>query len=278
MPLFTKKKPAANKKIKSSKEKTISAQQTIPFERMFPDGTCRVGDGYYTQTIQFHDINYQLAKPEDQEAIYDEWCGLLNFFDSSIHFELTFFNTNTDLESFEKAVRLPLKNDGFDDVRTEYSTMLKSQLEKGNNGLTKTKYLTFGIEAPTIKSAKPKLYRIQADLINNFHRLGVSAQALDGKERLKLMHDMFHMGDTSKFFFDWKRLIPSGLDVKDFIAPTSFSFQSRTFTMGGLYGAMSFLNITAPELSDQLLKDFLDTDSGQIISLHIHSLDQNQAL
>ena len=98
-----------------------TAQQSIPFDRMFPDGICRVTGNYYTKTIQFQDINYQLAQQEDKTAIFEEWCGFLNFFDSSIHFELSFMNMLTDAESFEASIRIPMAHDGFDDVREEYS-------------------------------------------------------------------------------------------------------------------------------------------------------------
>ena len=246
---------------------------------MFPDGICRVTDRYYTKTIQFQDINYQLAQQEDKTAIFEEWCSFLNFFDSSIHFELSFMNMSTDADAFEKSIRIPYQNDGFDDVRAEYGMMLRQQLQKGNNGLTKTKYLTFGIEANSMKQAKPRLDHIEVDLMNNFHRLGVAAKLLDGKERLQLMHSMFHMGDQEKFRFDWKWLPKTGLSVKDYIAPTSFAFPgSRIFRMGKLYGAMSYLQITASDISDQLLKDFLDMDSSEIVTMHIQSVDQNKAI
>ena len=256
-----------------------TAQQSIPFQRMFPDGICRVTDSYYTKTIQFQDINYQLAQQEDKTAIFDEWCGFLNFFDSSIHFELSFMNMSTDAESFEKSVRIPFRKDDFNPIRAEYSQMLKKQLAQGNNGLTKTKYLTFGIDADSMKQAKPRLNHIENDLLNNFRRMGVVAQTLNGKERLQLMHSMVHMGDQDKFLFDWKWLVDSGLSVKDFIAPTSFAFQgSRTFQMGGIYGAMSYLAITASDLSDRMLADFLDMESSQIVTLHIQSVDQTAAI
>lgn len=256
-----------------------TAQQSIPFQRMFPDGICRVTDNYYTKTIQYQDINYQLAQQEDKTAIFEEWCSFLNFFDSSIHFELSFMNLATDTESFEKNVRIPYQKDGFDDVRQEYTQMLRQQLEKGNNGLTKSKFLTFGIEATSMKQAKPRLEHVQTDLLNNFHRLGVTAREMNGKERLRLMHAMFHMGDRDRFHFDWKWLPGSGLSVKDFIAPTSFAFPGgKTFQMGDMYGAMSFLAITASDLSDQLLKDFLDMESSEIVTLHIQSVDQNKAI
>ena len=256
-----------------------TAQQSIPFQRMFPDGICRVSDRYYTKTIQYQDINYQLAQQEDKTAIFEEWCSFLNFFDSSIHFELSFMNMATDAEVFEKNIRIPLRNDHFNSVRSEYSQMLKTQLAQGNNGLTKTKYITFGIEAESMREAKPRLDHVQTNLMNNFKRLGVVAKVLNGKDRLQLMHAMFHMGDNDRFYFDWNWLEGSGLSVKDFIAPTSFSFPGgRTFTMGSLHGAMSYLQITASDLSDQLLKDFLDMETSEIVTMHIQSVDQTAAI
>ena len=256
-----------------------TAQQSIPFQRMFPDGICRVTDSYYTKTIQFQDINYQLAQQEDKTAIFDEWCSFLNFFDSSVQFELSFMNMSTDAESFEKSIRIPFRKDNFNASRAEYSQILKKQLSQGNNGLTKTKYLTFGIEAESMRQAKPRLNHIENDLLNNFRRLGVMASTMNGKERLRLMHSMFNMGDNDKFFFDWKYLVESGLSVKDFIAPTAFAFKtSRTFQMGSIYGSMSYLQIIASDLSDRMLADFLDMESSQIVTMHIQSVDQTAAI
>ena len=167
----------------------------------------------------------------------------------------------------------------FNPVRAEYSQMLKKQLAQGNNGLTKTKYLTFGIEAESMRQAKPRLNHIENDLLNNFRRLGVIATTMNGKERLHLMHSMFHMGDNDKFFFDWKYLVESGLSVKDFIAPTAFAFKTnRTFQMGSIFGSMSYLAITASDLSDRMLADFLDMESTQIVTMHIQSVDQTAAI
>ena len=266
---------------KARRDRTVphSAQDSIPFDRMFPDGICRVGDNYYTKTIQFQDINYQLAMQEDQTAIFEEWCSFLNFFDSSIRFELSFMNMSTDAADFEKMIRIPFRKDAFNHIRSEFSSMLKKQLAQGNNGLTKTKYLTFGIEADSMKLAKPRLQHVETDLLNNFRRLGVRAKTLNGKERLHLMHSMFHMGDEDKFHFDWKWLVGSGMSVKDFVAPTCFAFpKSRVFQMGSLYGSMSYLQITASDLSDQMLKDFLEMESSQVITMHIQSVDQNKAI
>lgn len=256
-----------------------TAQQTIPFDRMFPDGICRVGLDYYTKSIQFQDINYQLAQQEDKTEIFEEWCSFLNFFDSSVKFQLSFNNMATDVSDFEKSIAISHKNDGFDDVRDEYSEMLLHQMEAGNNGLTKTKYLTFGIKAESMKTAKPRLIHIETDILNNFKRLGVRAKTLNGSERLELMHRQLHIGDDARFHFDWKYLVGSGLSVKDFIAPSSFAFPTgRYFQMGDLYGCMSFLSIDASDVSDRLLADFLSMESSQVVTMHIQSVDQNEAI
>ena len=256
-----------------------TAQQSIPFDRMFQDGICRIGQDYYTKTIQFQDINYQLALQEDKTEIFEEWCSFLNFFDSSVHFELSFMNMATDVEDFRGSIAIPHRRDGFNSVRDEYSSMLFHQMEAGNNGLTKTKYLTFGIHADSMKAAKPRIIHIETDLLNNFKRLGVQAKVLNGKERLALMHQQFHMGDREKFNFDWKYLVGSGLSVKDFIAPSSFHFMNgKKFRMGSLYGAMSFLSIDASDISDRMLADFLNMESSQIVTMHVQSVDQNEAI
>ena len=56
---------------------------------MYRDGICRVDDKKYTKTVQFYDINFQLAQTEDQEMIFGNYCDFLNYFDSSINVQLT---------------------------------------------------------------------------------------------------------------------------------------------------------------------------------------------
>ncbi|SFU95830.1 Type IV secretory pathway, VirB4 component [Butyrivibrio sp. M55] len=256
-----------------------TAQESIPFDRMFPDGICRVGKSFYTKTIQFQDINYQLAQQEDQTEIFEEWCSFLNFFDSSVHFQLSFLNLTTDVEKFEKKIAIKHRGDGYDRVRDEYSYMLFHQMQAGNNGLTKTKFLTFGIHANGMKEAKPRLAHIENDLLNNFKRIGAVAATLNGMERLELMHAQFHMGDDSKFFFDWNDFSKAGSSVKDAIAPSSFYFKNgRVFKMGSTYGCMSFLHITASDISDRMLADFLSMESSQIVTIHLQSVNQNEAI
>lgn len=262
------------------KDAPQTAQQSIPYKEIFKDGICRVNDRLYTKTIQFFDINYQLAQPDDKAQIFENYCDFLNYFDSTISVQLTFINQRANMQDFSKSIAIPPQGDEYDDIRREYADMLKNQLEKGNNGLSKRKYITFGIEADDLRSAKMRLERIETDIMNNFKTLGVQAVSLNGLERLELLHSQLHPSGQEKLKFSWSDLVKTGNSTKDFIAPTSFTFSKdgKTFRIGDYSGAVSFLQILAPELTDRLLADLLDLDDAVTVNLHIQSIDQAQAI
>ena len=257
-----------------------TAQQTIPYREIYKDGICRVNDKLYTKTIQFFDINYQLAQADDKAQIFENYCDFLNYFDSTISVQLTFINQRANMQDFSKSIAIPPQGDEYDDIRREYAEMLKNQLEKGNNGLAKRKYITFGIEADDLRTAKMRLERVETDVLNNFKTLGVQAVPLSGLERLELLHSQLHPSGQEKFKFAWSDLAKTGLSTKDFIAPTSFTFSKdgKTFRIGEYSGAMSFLQILAPELTDRMLAEFLDLDDAVTVNLHIQSIDQATAI
>jgi len=256
-----------------------TAQQSIPYREMFKDGVCRVTDRLYTKTVTFSDINYQLAQNEDKSAIFDSYCEFLNYFDSSISVQLTFINKRINVSEFQQSVDIPYKDDEFNSIRREYAEMLKNQLARGNNGLVKTKYITFGIEADSLKEAKPRLERVEADVIAGFKTLGVPARSLNGLERLEIIHSQLHPDGMEKLRFDWKDIVGTGTSTKDAIAPTSFDFRDgRTFRVSDYCGAASYVQILAPELTDRMLADFLDLESPVTVSLHIQSIDQAEAI
>ena len=258
--------------------KPHTAQQTIPYIQMFPDGICHVSGKRYSKTVAFEDINYQLAQADDKTAIFENWCDFLNYFDASVQVQLSFINQGGRGSEAESAIHIPAQDDAFNSIRSEYADMLKNQLAKGNNGLVKHKYITFSIEADSMNAAKSRLARIETDILNNFKVLGVSAHPMTGYDRLEMLHGIFHPeGEPFRFSWDW--LIPSGLTTKDFIAPSSFRFgEGRTFRMGKKIGAVSFLEILAPELNDRILSEILDLENGVIVNLHIRSIDQSEAI
>lgn len=266
------------KKAKRDGKIPISAQETIPYRQMVKSGICDVDGHYFTKQIEFFDINYQLAQPDDKNAIFENWCDFLNYFDSSIRFQLSFLNQKSDMEGIRKTVRIPEQADAHNGIRQEYAEMLLSQLAKGNNGLQKTKYITFGVEAENLKAARTRLERIEADILSNFKVLGVRAKPLNGYERLAILHRMLHPAGERRFAFSWDTIWKTGLSSKDYIAPDSFTFQGRYYKIGQTYGAASFLQILASELTDRMLADLLDLEHSGVVTLHIRSVDQSEAI
>jgi type IV secretory pathway VirB4 component len=266
-------------KYKDDGKKEMSAQQSVPYKRLYPDGICRVDEDFYSKSILFDDINYQLAENEDKSAIFDGWSSFLNYFDTSIEFQLSFLNITGNEKVFEDSITITPQEDDFNAIREEYSDMLLKQLAKGNNGIIKRKYLTFGIHAESYKKAKTRLERIETDIYNNFKKLGVRMESIDGKERLHLFRNMLFMDEKQVFNFEWNWLPVSGLSTKDFIVPSSFYFgDAKRFKTGDKFGAVSFMEIMAPELSDRVLADFLEIEGNQNVTMHIQSIDHSKAI
>ena len=260
-------------------EKPTTAQNTITFKKMFQDGICQVTSTFYTKMVEFFDINYDLLEIEDQGEILEEYSKLINYFDPSIKFELFLFNRQVNEQTLIEQFDIPLQGDEFDDIREEYTEMLKKQAAKGNNGIIKSKYLIFGIECKGFKEARAKLASIEADVIKNFLNLGTHARSLDGKERLRILHEYFNQDTMEPFRFSFKELSESGKSVKDYIAPPGFDFRYPSrFKAGKMYGSVHYLDIIAPRFNDELLKKLLDIDDNLTITMHMQTFDPVKAI
>lgn len=268
-------------KLKEKKNSNIpkTCQDTIVYKEIYKDGICRVTDTLYNKTLRFGDINYQLAQNEDKTAAFESWCDFYNYFDSSIFLQISCVSHYANAAEREKQIDIPLQGDEFDAIRDEYVTVLKTQLSKGNNGLVRDKYITFGIEADSIRTAKPRLERIETDIINKLKVMGVTADPLSGFERLKLLYQMMNENTEDPFVFNYDMVTRTGLSTKDFIAPTSFDFRDpRYFRMGKSIGAVSYIQILAPEIKDNFMSDLLSMDNSIAVNIHVQSMDQTKAI
>ena len=266
------------RKSKARKRGPQTAQQTIPYREMHKDGICRISEDYYTKTIEYEDINYAVASTEDQGIIFDAYCGFLNYFDATLPYQLSFINHRSRPES-RYSVNIPPQDDQYNSVRDEYTGMLKGQIAKSNNGIVRSKYITFGIHAAGIQTARPRLERVEANILSNYGKLGVQARSLSGKERLALLHSQLRPGSREPFRFSWDMIPKTGMGTKDLIAPDSFDFrQARLFRVGTTWGAASYMQIMASEFSDKLLAELLELDMEMTITMHIQTVDQSKAI
>ena len=151
-------------------------QNTIPYQAIFRDGVCQNSENFFSMTVQFFDANYSIAEFDEQNNIFSKYCDIINMFDSTVKFQLTFENQNRSMDKLIKAVQIPSQADSFNDIRKEYSDMLTDKLVKGSNGQSARKFLTFGIESTSHKAAYSKLMSIANDVIKGFKAFNVDAK------------------------------------------------------------------------------------------------------
>ena len=256
------------------KEVPTTAQKTITFQKMFKDGICQVTHHFYTRMVQFYDINYELLEVEDKAYILELYSKLINYFDPSVKFEVFLFNRRVNEQTLTEQFEIAMQNDIFDAIREEYTQMLKNQAAKGNNGVIKSKFFIFGVESNSFKEARNRLQNIERDVIKQLNSMGTGAVSLDGKERLRILHEYFNQDTMEPFRFSFKDLAESGKSVKDYIAPPGFDFRNANrFKTGSMYGCVSYLDMIAPKCDDELIKKLLDLDDNLTVSIHMHTED-----
>ena len=261
------------------KEVPTTAQKTITFQKMFKDGICQVTHHFYTRMVQFYDINYELLEVEDKAYILELYSKLINYFDPSVKFEVFLFNRRVNEQTLTEQFEIAMQNDVFDAIREEYTQMLKNQAAKGNNGVIKSKFFIFGIESNSFKEARNRLQNIERDVIKQLNSMGTGAVSLDGKERLRILHEYFNQDTMEPFRFSFKDLAESGKSVKDYIAPLGFDFRNANrFKTGSMYGCVSYLDMIAPKCDDELIKKLLDLDENLTVSIHMHTEDPVKAI
>lgn len=284
-PKIKKELEKAVRKAKVKGEIPESAQDTIPYKIPYEDGIFESSDGYFTQTIAFEDITYQLLDNDPKNILFERWCTLLNYFNPDIHFQFCYGNMEMDREEYAKDFVIPQQDDDFNIVRKEYSDMLVEQFAKGTNSLKKERYLTYGIYAKDYKNAKLKLSKISKQIEKYLHKFNSKSKVLNGYERLELLFRIFHPATKEKLMWNWDMPIRTGLSSKDFIAPSSFSFKSgpdlnatRYFRVGDRVGAVSYLKVYASDMEDRIIADMLAIDSNLWISIHADAMSRNEAL
>ena len=73
---------------------------------MYPDGLCKLDDHIWSKCIEFEDVNYQLAKPDDQTAIFEALCDMYNAHDASIGMQLSLVSRRMNREDFVKRIEI----------------------------------------------------------------------------------------------------------------------------------------------------------------------------
>ena len=239
-----------------------------------------MGDNFFSKTLKFSDINYQVAQRDEQIDIFSRYCEILNYFSPEINVQITVHNRRIDIEDFKQKMLFPMRNDGKDDLRVEYNTMLENKALQGQNSIVREKYITFGITAESYDVAYPALLRIETDLTGQFKGLGCDVMAISGAERLEYINSILNPNEPMKF--DYKEMVGTGLTTKDFIAPYYFDFKPNSkqtyFEFGDYFGQVLMIRKFPTDLSDKLLNALAEIPCNSTINIHTNSMDNSTAI
>ena len=275
----------AIKKAKLKGDIPESAQDTIPYKCPYEDGIFESEDNYYTMSVSYEDITYQLLDSDPKSILFDRWCQLINCFDDNVHVQYCYGNIEMNKQDYVKNFAIQKQDDGLDIVRNEYSNMLIGQYEKGTNNLSKERCMVFGIHAPNKKVATVKLGKFYKQVERHMKKIGSKVRIMNGYDRLELLYRLFHPGTDKKLVWNFDLQVKTGLSSKDMIAPSSFSFKPQTnlgaakyFNVGDRFGAASYVRIDANDMEDRIINDILNIESNVWIAIHTDGISRKEAL
>ncbi len=268
-------KPKQQKKRKKrSVPKTV--QKTLPYQMIVYDCIFRIDDSHFSKTYRFEDINYSIAKQEEQEAIFLRYCAVLNSLDTGADMQITFYNNRVNKAKFNDMVLLKCKGDGFDRYIDVYNQMLTDKMEQGQNGIIRSKFLTVTVQAADADAARVKFSSIDVEIINAFKKLGSDIRPMTANERVALLKDIFRGADIE---------IPE-LTEKDFrrkadrayCCPDYLEFKKDYFMWGDKYARTMFIKDMPASLKDCLLTDILGTNLDVMVTVNVAPVDPYKAL
>ena len=235
-----------------------------------------VQTGKFSKTFAFQDINYQIAKQEDQEDIFLRYGEILNCLDTTVEMQISIVNNHVNKDNVEEVVFLKYKKDGYDEYREEYNSMLEEKMTEGKNDLKRDKYITVTVSAASVDEAKQKFNQIQNDLYSNFKKIGSELREIKNEEKVGIMKDIF-VGAESYI----PKLSKSDYDKcheKEYIAPDYFEFKKDYFMFNDKYARCVFIRDFPSFLNDRLIADLTDLGLNQILTININAVEPHKAL
>lgn len=274
----------AEKKRKKEKKKVVkkkrsvprTTQKTLPYKCVCDNYLMKVDDNKYSKTYVFEDVNYSIAKQEEQESIFLGYCSVLNSFDTSADIQITVHNNRVNKDEFNRMVLLRYKGNDYDHYIDVYNEMLKDKMEKGQNGIIRKKYLTVTLQAPDLETARGKFTAIDLELMNAFKKIGSVITPLTSNDRVNLLKDIFKSVDDK---------IPE-LSEKDFkrqaerayCCPDYFEFKKDYFMWNNKYARTMFIKDMPSSLKDDMLTEIANTNLDVMITVNIAPVDPYKAL
>lgn len=250
---------------KNAKTNNVTTEDTVLPLEVYKNGVFKISKNEYSKTLEFFDRNYTALSEEDRENVFINFSEILSSFDSSNSYQFSYINCGEKSFKLEDRFKIKNKNDAFDEFRDEYNQILKSKINK-NKGFEKRKFLTFKTTAKNIKEANINLIGMEKDLKKQFKELDTEIKILNLEERLSLFYEMLNPHKNLDF---------GQIDQKEKIVPKLLDFsKDDEFKINEMFAQTFYLEITGSEISDEILKEFVEVNEDLYINFHIEPIDQ----
>ena len=253
-----------------------SVQDAIPIRRVWPDGIFQAGK-QFSKTFSFTDINYSIAGKDEKTSMFLDYSELLNALDSGASAKITIHNRRLDKAEFERALLLPMKEDGLDGYRREYNEMLLSKVTGTNNSVVQERYFTVSVVKKNVDEARTWFSRVGTDLLTHLSRLSSVGRELDLPARLQIFRDFFREGEPAPPF-DWNSQARRGHSFKDWFCPDAMEFESDCFRIDGRWGRVLYLRDYASYLKDSMIAELCGLNRSLMLSIDILPVPTDEAV
>lgn len=250
---------------KNAKTNNVTTEDTVLPLEVYKNGVFKISKNEYSKTLEFFDRNYTALSEEDRENVFINFSEILSSFDSSNSYQFSYINCGEKSFKLEDRFKIENKNDTFDEFRDEYNQILKNKINK-NKGFEKRKFLTFKTTAKNLKEANINLTGMEKDLKKQFKELDTEIKILNLEERLSLFYEMLNPHKNLDF---------GQIDQKEKIVPKLLDFsKDDEFKINEMFAQTFYLEITGSEISDEILKEFVEVNEDLYINFHIEPIDQ----
>ncbi len=267
-----------NQILKSEKEPfkvPSSVQETIPIRKIWKDGTFQVGNKF-SRTFRFTDVNYSVAARDDQLAMFLAYCELLNALEIGATTKITINNRRMTKSSFARNL-IQHADDGLDEYRDEYNSMIMDAAIRGN-GILQEKYITVSVIKKSYEEAKTFFSRVYTELASRFAGLSSRLYEIDITDRMRVFHDFFRIGQEESYHFDLGDLMKRGHSFADAICPDSMAVKSDHIKIGKKYARVLYLQEFPSFLKDSMVSELCDINRNLMLSIDIIPIPTDEAV
>lgn len=310
MPLFKNKKetqkqqPTEIKKAKGRRAKT--AQQSIPYEEMYPNGMIKIGPGLFSKSYYFGDMNFATEKEDKQEEILKSYSKLLSKYAPNVTAQFTIFNRKTSADKIKEKFFLKPKNGSGlgrtedeierekrqQEYRDEYNAILENRIKEGRNDIQKERYITLTLKTTDVIMANRTFITLDEETNNAVREINkTGVRPLTIEERICILHDIYKVGEEDFFpsllndykddagEFSLEKLSKKGLTTKDLIAPSNYMNGMAQVQLGEHNFAKTFLISNFPTAMDtSFLSEITNIPCTMLTSVIFKSCPHKKAI